>query len=448
MTLRASLLRELLDPTLGVGGRAKLGCELSREFENRGEYEEAREVLSGLWPRVGERPKLEGLERSTAAELLLRVGVLTGIIGSSHVTNAQEKAKDLISESLTLFQSLRDKTKLAEARIELALCYWRTGEYNEALDLLKDALALLITDSELKGKALIRWAIVELNSGRHSEALKVLTENAALFQKVNNQMVKGCYHQAIGDVLVYLWKSKAPGDYLDRALVEYAAASYHFEQAEHRRYRANIENNLGFLYYKINYCKEAHGHLDRARRIFTSLKDKSSVAEVDETRARVFLKEQRNAEAEKAARSSVRILEKSEMQSKLAEALTTHGTALARIGNYGTALSAFRRAIDLSQQTGSLNRASETALTVFQEMGDRLAVVTRGNRITGRKLIEEIRSLEHDLIKYSLETAKGSVTRAARALGVSYQELNYMLQTRHKDLLSLRTPVRRRPRQK
>ena len=76
--------------------------------------------------------------------------------------------------------------------------------------------------------------------------------------------------------LIGLWESDGPRDYLDRALVEYAAASYHFEEAEHRCYRANVENNLGFLLYKVNHCKEAHEHLDHARRIFISLKDKNA----------------------------------------------------------------------------------------------------------------------------------------------------------------------------
>lgn len=32
MTLRASLLRELVNPNLSVGGRAELCCELAKEF--------------------------------------------------------------------------------------------------------------------------------------------------------------------------------------------------------------------------------------------------------------------------------------------------------------------------------------------------------------------------------------------------------------------------------
>ena len=98
MTLRASLLRELVNPNLSMGGRAELCCKLARDFENRGEYEEARELLSGLWPSIGERPNLKGLEKSTAAEVLLRAGVLTGIIGSNNqIKDAQETAKNYIS---------------------------------------------------------------------------------------------------------------------------------------------------------------------------------------------------------------------------------------------------------------------------------------------------------------------------------------------------------------
>lgn len=447
MTLRASLFRELVKPNLSVVGRAELCCELAREFENRGEYEEACEVLSVFWPRIGEHPNLEGLERSTAAEVLLRAGVLTGIIGSSReIPDAQETAKNLISQSLTIFQLQRLKNKSAEAQIEIALCYWRTGEYNNASDLLKVALEQLTIDCELKAKALIRLAIVEVDSGRLTEALQCLTDNASLFEKIRNYTLKGCYYQTLGDVLKDLWESGAQGDYLDRALVEYAAASYHFELADHRRYRATVDNNLGLIYFQINQCKEAHEHLDRSRRMFISLKDKNAVAQVDETRARVLLKERRYDEAEKLARFSVRTLEKSEMQLPLVESLTTHGTALARLGNYGAALSTFRRAIDGSQQIGSLNRAGQVALTVFQEMGERLAVQNKGIFISGRSFNEEIQSLESDLIKHSLETSEGSVTRAANNLGISYQELNYMLETRHRDLVNLRTPVRRRPR--
>jgi tetratricopeptide (TPR) repeat protein len=411
MTLRASLLRELENPNISVERRALLSCEAAKELEDKGEYEAARGVLSDYWRRVGERPNIAGLEPSTAAEILLRVGVLTGLI-QHQVTDAQETAKNLISESLTVFEAQKYKKKIAEAQTELALCYWRTGELNEARDLLKEALSHL------------------------------------LFQKINSQMLKGSYHVTFGIVLRNLWESKKQTDYVDRALIEYAAASYHFEQAEHRCYLANTENNLGFLYYKLCRYEEAHKHLDHARRVLVSLKDVGTVAQVDETRACVFLKQRRVTEAERAARSAVRGLERSGRHALLAEALTTHGKALARLGNYGTALLTFRRAIASAEQTEDMNRAAQAALAAFQEIGDRLAVTEGRSLVSGGKLIEQVRQLEHDLIERALDVARGSITYAARSLGISHQTLNYMLETRHRDLLEGRSPVRRRHRQK
>src|SRR5215213_2002059 len=226
----------------------------------------------------GERPHLEGLEPTSAAEVLLRAGVLTGILGSKNqITDAQETAKNLITESLAKFEAVPYPKKIAEAQTELALCYWRTGEYNEARDVLKETLDHLTTDSELKAKAVLRLAIVEHETGRVIPALRLLRKQASLFEKIRNHTIKGGYHVVLGNLLENLWESEKQGEYLDRALVEYAAASYHFEKAEHKCYGANVEINLGFLYYKINRCKEAQEHLDKARRAHASLKDKIAI---------------------------------------------------------------------------------------------------------------------------------------------------------------------------
>jgi tetratricopeptide (TPR) repeat protein len=445
MTLRASLLRELVNPNLSVGGRVELCCELARDFENKGEYEEAWEVLSGLWPAIDQRPDLTGLEPTIAAEVLLRAGVLTGFIGSKNqIAGAQETAKNLISESLTSFESRKYNKKIAEAQIELALCYWRTGELNEARDVLNEAMSRLTIENELKAKAIVRLAIVERVATNFSKALRILTESEPLFQKINNETLKGSYHVTLGTVLQNLWESKRRGDYLDRALIEYAAASYHYERAEHRCYLASVENELGLIYYNINRCEEAHQHLDRARRILVRLKDYSTVAQVDETRACVFLQQGRITEAEEAARAAVYSQEKTGRHALLAEALITHGRALARLKKHGAALLAFQRGFDLSEQIGSSSQAADAALAAFRDLGEHLAVTEGRKIVPGRGLSQEKRLLERDAIKLALENASGSVTHAARSLGISIQALTYMLNTRHKDLLKYRTPVRRR----
>ena len=106
MTLPPSFLRELEKTNLSVDRRAELCCEAAKVLEYKGEYEKARKLLSDYWTRIGERPKLAGLDQSPAGEVLLRAGVLTGFIGSKNeVVDAQETAKDLIHESLNIFQT-------------------------------------------------------------------------------------------------------------------------------------------------------------------------------------------------------------------------------------------------------------------------------------------------------------------------------------------------------
>lgn len=142
MSLRTSLLRTLEDQTLSVDSRVELCCEATRELENRGEYEEAWKALRDYWPRIGEAPKLAGLEENTAAELLLRAGVLTGIIGALRsIPEAQTVAKELITRSRVIFESRQNQKKIAEAQIELAFCHFRTHNVNEARACLKHALS-------------------------------------------------------------------------------------------------------------------------------------------------------------------------------------------------------------------------------------------------------------------------------------------------------------------
>jgi tetratricopeptide (TPR) repeat protein len=251
-------------PTLSHNQRAELRCQLAKGLEETGDYEAARLAVGELWQRIGERPRLEGLEQSTAAEVLLRVGVLTGWIGSKkQIPDAQETAKDFISESIPAFEQI-SYAKVAEAQTELALCYWRTGDYDEARLILNEVLAKLWTGEELKAKALLRLAIVERSVNRWTEALQILLDNAELFENITNNTLKGSYHNNLANAWEELGKDKKREDYTDRAFVEYAAASYYFEQAEHKSYLANVENNLGYLYFKAGKFKEAQEHLDRA----------------------------------------------------------------------------------------------------------------------------------------------------------------------------------------
>ncbi len=376
MHLQTSLLRQLDNPGLCRNERAELCCRLAKELEEAGNYEAARNALGEFWQRIGEQPKIEGLAQYIAAEVLLRAGSLAGWIGSSQqIEGAQETAKNLMSESMAVFGSLGEVEKAAEAETDLAYCYCREGAFEESRDMLRDVLGRLAnTEGEVKAIALLRSAIVELSANRNNDALRLLTDAAPLFEVSQNHALKGKYHGNLACVLDNLSNDEQREDYRDRALVEFAAANFHFEQAGHTRYRAQTENNLGFLYFKTARFDEAHEHLDRARRLFISLKDSGIVAQIDETRSRTLLAQGYNLEAERIVRLAVRTLEKGDERFVLAEALATHGTALARLGHYEQARSTLQRAVEVAHQAGSLDRAGQAALTIIEELGERLTL--------------------------------------------------------------------------
>src|SRR3977135_580008 len=100
-------------------------CRAAKELASAGDYEAAREVMHDLWDGIGQRPRIEGLAPRDQADVLLRAGALSGWLGSSEqVPGAQGFAKDLISESIRIFEALGDQEENAEAKSELDRSSW------------------------------------------------------------------------------------------------------------------------------------------------------------------------------------------------------------------------------------------------------------------------------------------------------------------------------------
>ncbi len=470
------LLHRIADPSRTQSERAQLRCQLAKQLEEVGNYDAAREAMGELWRGVGHEPILDNLDPTTATDVLLRAGVLTGWLGSSRqIEGAQETAKNLITESIRRFETLRDTKKIAEAQMELGHCYWREGAFNEARVWLKEALSKLPDETgDVKAVTLLRLATVERSAKRFNDALHIHIGAAPLFEKSANHTLKGKFHNGFG------FLERNLGD-IDRALIEYAAASYHFEQAGHTRYQACVENNLGFLFGTIKKFTEAHEHLDRAQALFTRLRDKVHLAQVDDARAKVLLGEGKIAEAEKLSHCAVQTLESGGQQSLLAEALTTHGIALARLGNYQSARQALHRSVDVAENAGDCEGSGHAVLTIIEELGESLTadhlsttyeyaldllatskhpntkdrLLACARRVLflvgaihsstiwkGFSLEKAVRRYESRIIERALIDAGGSVTRAARLLGLNHHStLINKLNRWHRHLLSNRLPA-------
>jgi tetratricopeptide (TPR) repeat protein len=466
-------------------------CQAALELKDKGDYEGAREVMRRFWKHFGKRPEVEGLNPSMVAEVLLHVGILTRWIGSKNqVSDAQDIAKDLISESITLFESLGDILRVAAARAELAICYWWAGALDEARIMLTEALKRITTEGNTRANALIFLAAVEWSASRYNHSLKLLTENAPLFRKIPNHTIKGTYHNQLAMVLRKLITIENRSEYFRRIVKEYEEADHHFKLAHNALFRADVKNNVGNVLRQMHRFKEAHKYLSEARRLAVIIKDKAVVAQIDDTRAQLLTDEGRLDEAEAVARGSVSSLRKSGHQVLLVDSLITHGIVLARLGKREQAEFTFQNAIELAHEANALNKAGIAALTLIEEIDDlnpdvlaaayeqatewlancynqglllrfktvgiKLAKELRRERkhentkdllfSKSIRLPDEVLKFERDLISTALAKADRRITHAAKLLGIRYQTLANIIESRHPELLKQRTTVYRRPR--
>ncbi len=483
MNLTDERLKELDNTALTEDERALLRCRVASELTYKGQHDSAREALGELWRGIGERPDVEGLSEGAVAEALLQVGALSGWIGASRqVAGAQSAAKDLISESATLFETLGQTSRAALARSDLALCYWREGAYEEARILYVRAFDEL-EDTEQKAKVLLRRLTVEYSAKRYDDALIILKQYSHVFDEGVSHVLRGSFHNHLALVLRHLGSVEGHAEYFDRAIIEYTASIYHYEQARHEQYVAVIENNLAFLLYKLGRYRDTHEHLDRAQVILTRIKDAGMLAQVDETRARVLVAEGKYREADRTLAGVLKTLGRGDESALLADAFTVQGVVWARLRGYESSINILRRAADVAETVGALSNAGQAVLTLIEEHGasTRLApsevheAYLRAKRllkgtqdaedkerllacslVVMRRLSEPtiheknfslygaLQDLEAKLIGQALDAAGGSVTKAARILGLSHQTLNSMLKGRHERLLEKRTPVKKR----
>ncbi|HEX7529904.1 MAG TPA: tetratricopeptide repeat protein [Pyrinomonadaceae bacterium] len=474
--METKTLTKTLEP-VRVNGDVAQRCGVAKKLMSAGNYEAAREALGELWGGVGNSPEIEGLPPTEQAEVLLRAGALSGWLGSSsQVPGAQGFAKDLISESIRAFETLGDQEKIAEAQSDLALCYWREGAMDEARVWFREAIVKAV-DPANRVRILARSTTVEYSTNRFSDALALLDQAAPLLDQIDDDPAHGCYHMQRAAVL----QKMGGTENLDRALIENTAASIHFERANHQRYFARVENNIGQILRRLGRYDDSLNHLERARRTFTELGDIGTAAQVNDTRARVFLDQERYIDAEKLAFLSASALEAGDEQSLLAEALETQAVAQARMGRYPSALGTLKRAAHIAETAGDVARSGRVFLTILEELksflspseigsmyqeadrrlGDQLSTesMTRlrscarlatantatgktENRVMRGSFEQEVHNRESELIKAALDEASGSVTRAARMLGLTHQGLCYIINHRHTQLLGARAPIR------
>lgn len=352
-------------------------CEKAQKLIDAGEYESAAAALGDLWKGVGKTPYIIYLSALEKAEVLLIAGSLTGWLGSvKQIENSQEKAKDLISEAASIFETAQIFDKWAEARSDLAVCYWREGSFDEARIILQDALEKVSPQNySLRGQMILRQVNVEISAHQYQFARLLLEKSAEIIQLHGTDLLRGklYFHQAL--VLRRLAEEENKPEYLDKAVENYKKESSFQEAKKCFEEAAN--------------SAQAVGDTEDAGAALLTL--------IEELRERLS-----DAEARDFCLRAEEILPK-----------TSRNTTLLRLKN-------------ISRE--------------FLQPGQKSFIADKDEKWKGFSLPAEVKKFEAKIVFEALQDADGKVTKAAEFLGISHQTLSLLLKQRHRNLAAVKKP--------
>lgn len=384
--LTAATARQLTAINLTPDEQVQICCVIAREQIDAGNYEAACLIVEAWW-QFGEWPKLNALDLRRCADLLFTTGELAGWLASTRqLANGQKHGEALLSGAIALFEQLSSRCWASEARIELALCYYRQGLFEHARSTLMRVLqSLTAEDNELRALSLIRLAGLERHAGRLNEALSCLNDAAESGKPAGPWATARC-HIELASTYKDLALSKEASSYFDNAKVHYLTALHEFEAVGNHRLAASTENNLGYMLLRKGELGQAEEHLARARRAFGLFGDRIRCAQVDDSLAHLHVAQGKIDAAYEAVNRAVEATERGDEDLLLAEALTTKGLIFCKLNRFDDAKRVLEDAHRLAFRCGDNEGAGRALLVLVEEMYEALGSEERkhiGSRLVG-----------------------------------------------------------------
>jgi tetratricopeptide (TPR) repeat protein len=326
---------------------------------------------------LGARLDAEGHQLIAQAELSFLAALVTGYayIRGGRDESLGRDARGFIANAITLNVSLGDEPRLGECFACIGEIEFYEARYDEAERLYGRALQLVKSsgEAELLLTIYYRLALVYWRRGALRRALGLLEEAVPLTRLSREPAITGNYHSTFALIYRRLGSpDEADFGYYDLSFLEYEAALYSYEQSSHIRHIASTKNNLAYIQTKRGMFEEAHELAACAHGIYAHLGEATNAAQVRETRAQIYLAENRLEDASACIESAIEVLSAAKLPLALIEALTTQGIIWARLGDHAGAAEAFDRGRALSIEAGDSFSEGRTILAYAEAFADKL----------------------------------------------------------------------------
>ncbi|HEY6806804.1 MAG TPA: tetratricopeptide repeat protein [Pyrinomonadaceae bacterium] len=362
-------------------------CTIGREQIVVGNYAGARLVLDRWLPKAG-WPQLDYLDPHGAADLLYTLGNLLGVLSfADGAHRGFKRAESYLSGAIALAEQLDAEVLAAEARIELARCYYREGLYDECRELLELVLGELPSNqNELRNLCLAVYGCVDRDAGKLNDSLLRLQEANA---HETGQLVTGFRELQLATTLKELAILEPGNQRFVEAGHHFRKALYEFEAIGNHTQTAAAENNFGYLLLSMCLFAEAEEHLLHALTLFTKFSNDLYTAQVNETLAQLYSATGDLPGALDHANQAVAVLEVTDGEAILAEALHTKGLIVSKLCRFSEARNCFEASYRVAERCGDSNGACRALLSMFAELSEQIAEEERieiGARLRALKL--------------------------------------------------------------
>jgi tetratricopeptide (TPR) repeat protein len=352
--------------------------ELLRDIlglERRGQFDQALQELHGVWDDTTEEPDVRDLDPRLAAETYLRCGALIGFLGHiRQIPTAQERSKNLLTHARGLFLETYDPLKIAECENYLALAYWRTGESNEAMSWVEDALSYELPDKcDARLYSYVIRDLILLSQKKYLEVYTGFASRKDLFGEQADTFLTGSLYNNFGLAARNLGDTIAAISALEKARDLFTASGNKLQMAL-------AENNLSLLHKAAKRFERAHAAVNRSIELYREIRDRTREGFTWDTKALIYFDQGKFAEALDTVEKAISILGKSENYAYLAETIGTKARIQLYTHDFSTATLTLLEAVELAK----IRISEDAAMNLIREFEQSLK-----DRSVGRELPPE-----------------------------------------------------------